>query len=240
MFTPSGAGGMGHLMTILYKLTDSNNYTALYTQWKPGITVVARERGRTLCTGQVLHAYRDPVLAILMNPLHADFKDPKMLVCEGHVVVNDGTKVGCKSLKAIKWTKSPEVTKEQMIRFAILSVLMVYDEKKYIKWANKWLSGKDRTPKTALKVQRSKRKFEPMTYMGEALLKAALWSIHSAIKDTDISAALAAASALSARKAGIGLGIKLFEMGVFDSPTTKGKKIDLVKLAHKAVEDETY
>ena len=57
-------------MTRYYKLTDSKGQTHGRTEWGPGITHQAPGVGE-LCTAGWLHAYPDPVLAVLMNPIHA-------------------------------------------------------------------------------------------------------------------------------------------------------------------------
>lgn len=43
----------------------------------------------------------------------------------------------------------PEVTTEQYVEIAVRVSLLVCDDKKYVKWANNWLSGKDRSAKAA-------------------------------------------------------------------------------------------
>ncbi|KKL58315.1 hypothetical protein LCGC14_2226540, partial [marine sediment metagenome] len=59
----------------LYKLTDSNDQTYGKTQWGPGIEHAASGKG-PLCTEGWLHAYTDPLLAVLLNPIHGNYKDP--------------------------------------------------------------------------------------------------------------------------------------------------------------------
>ena len=42
-----------------------------------------------LCSGTVLHAYKDKNLAFLLNPIHADIKNPLIFSAEGDVVVDN-------------------------------------------------------------------------------------------------------------------------------------------------------
>jgi hypothetical protein len=136
----------------LYKLTDANDrtnggwnsMTARVLQWGENITHTAKGKGTKLCSEDVIHAYTSPLLAMLMNPIHADIANPHLWEAKGNVVAKDGTKVGCKRLTTIRRLDPPTVTTEQRIRFAILCAKKVYTDPKWIDWANKWLSGEDR------------------------------------------------------------------------------------------------
>jgi hypothetical protein len=138
----------------LYKLTDRNNKTQAdeiaETVWGPNVTHTASGSGTELCTDGVIHAYLHPRLAVILNPAHADFSWPKLWEAEGEIVAREGQlKVGCKSLTTIKEIPLPEITDEQKIKFAIYCALEVYQEEKFVSWANKWLSGEDRTAESA-------------------------------------------------------------------------------------------
>ena len=79
------------LMTILYKLTDQDNFTRRGETneclWGPDITHRAHtpERGvkRQLCCGDVIHVYEHPLIALIMNPQHAAIAEPKLLAGRG-------------------------------------------------------------------------------------------------------------------------------------------------------------
>ena len=134
----------------LYKLTDKDGYTRRMqigeTLWGEGVTNRAIENGNTLCTAQVIHAYKSLLLAEMMNPIHADLgKDKLAWEAEGDVVAEDGLKIGVKSLTTLRRANLPEITTIQRVAFGILCSLEVYHEEKYVKWANDWLSGKDRS-----------------------------------------------------------------------------------------------
>ena len=58
-------------MTKLYKLTDQNHQTRNNTKWGAGVTHTASGQG-DLCTAGWLHAYTSPLLAVLLNPIHAN------------------------------------------------------------------------------------------------------------------------------------------------------------------------
>ncbi len=98
--------------SILYKLTDKDGYTRRYetnqTLWMVGLrqTIDSVYDGyNDLCSPNVFHAYLDPHLALIFNPLHAGFNDNSMRLfkAKGTVVAVDGIeKVGVKSLEPIE------------------------------------------------------------------------------------------------------------------------------------------
>jgi hypothetical protein len=138
----------------LYKLTDQNNKTrpGSFNEmiWGPNIKHTVSGSGTELCTEDVIHAYLDPRLAVILNPIHTNFNRPKLWEAEGEIVARDGQlKVGVKSLTTLKEIPLPEITDEQKIKFAIYCALEVYQEEKFVSWANKWLSGEDRTKESA-------------------------------------------------------------------------------------------
>lgn len=135
----------------LYKLTNQDSYTRNKIHWEIGVTVSVTIEGSTLCTSQVIHAYTSPLLAELLNPLHANLKDDKILYeCEGDIVVSDHTKVGVKSLTPIKRINIPEITIIQKVAFGILVALEVYNDIGFARWTERWLSNIDRSYSSAL------------------------------------------------------------------------------------------
>ena len=133
----------------LYKLTDANAQTHNGCQWGEGVT--HEGTGEVdLCGPGWIHAYTDPLLAVLLNPIHADFASPRLWECEGEVVKNDcGLKVGCKSLTTLRDILLPEVTTEQHIHFAVLCARAVCHDEGWNAWAGQWLSGEDRSARAA-------------------------------------------------------------------------------------------
>ena len=134
----------------LYKLTDDKNCTRGGTEWGKGITHKANRKGKELCTSDVIHAYRHPLLAVLLNPIHTDFHKIRLWEAEGEVVADDGLKVGCKELTTVKRIRVPKITTEQRVRFAILCALEVYNDRDFAKWAEAWLDGSDRSRAAAI------------------------------------------------------------------------------------------
>ena len=135
----------------LYKLTDSNNRTRGGMQWGEGATHAAPGEGSDLCSGGVIHCYASPLIAVLMDPGHADYLQGggKLWLAEGEIIVSDGLKAGCKSLTTLREIEVPAMTLEQRAALVILSVKQVCDDPEWMAWAGRWLSGKDRSAEAA-------------------------------------------------------------------------------------------
>lgn len=132
----------------LYKWVDENLQTRNGMQWGEDITHEITLPGNKLCSSQVLHGYNNLYLAMLMKPAHVS-EYSLLMEAKGHIVANDGTKIGCKKMTTLRIVEIPEVTIEQRVEFAIRVSLLVYDEPGYVEWARKWLSGEDRTAHAA-------------------------------------------------------------------------------------------
>src|SRR4029077_20319207 len=129
---------------IRYKLTDKDIRTHNGCSWNIGEERVASGEGTTLCTDGVIHFYDDPLLAVLLNPVHARFEEPRLFECEvKDIVVHDGLKGGCKSMTLLREIALPILTTNQRITFAILCALEVYKESSFQEWANAWLDNSD-------------------------------------------------------------------------------------------------
>jgi hypothetical protein len=132
-------------MTTLYKLTRQDDTTTggdTTVTWGANVSHTATGSGTQLCSRDVIHAYTHPLLAVLLNPIHANYKNPKLWRCEGEVVADDhGLKVGVKTLTTIEEISLPVVTLEQRVKFAILCAKQVCKDEKWNRWANKWRGG---------------------------------------------------------------------------------------------------
>ena len=133
----------------LYKLTNQQFKTRKFypqeTTWGSNVAHTATGSGVALCTPDVIHAYTSPLLAVLLNPIHADIVNPILWEARGKVVAQDGSKVGVKSLTTIRQIPLPEITTTQKVAFGILAAMKVYKNPAFQKWAKLWLSGKDRS-----------------------------------------------------------------------------------------------
>ena len=133
-----------------YKLTNKNGKTKNNTQWGPNITHSSTGNHKSLCSNGWIHFYTNPFIAVLMNPIHADFKSPKLWECEtSGEELHEELKSGCKTLTTIKEIPLPEISNVQRIAFSILCVKEIYKNKEWNDWADKWLTGEDRSERSA-------------------------------------------------------------------------------------------
>ena len=142
-------------MATLYKLTRQNNTTSGDTtlEWGAGVSHTATGPGTLLCSRDVIHAYTHPLLAVLLSPRYSDYENPKLWRCEGEVVADDhGLIVGVKTLTTIEKMPLPILTIEQRVKFAILCAKHICKREGCNTWADKWLSGEDRSPASARKL----------------------------------------------------------------------------------------
>jgi hypothetical protein len=134
----------------LFKLTDENGRTRGNTQWGAGVTHRATGRGTELCSAGFIHAYEHPLLAVLLNPIHADFANPQLWEARGRVSKREGQlKCGCKTLTTVRQIPLPEITNEQRIRFAICCAWLVCETPAWRRWAVGGLDGSDRSSAAA-------------------------------------------------------------------------------------------
>ena len=136
-------------MVTLYKLTDERAQTRNNTQWGEGIAHTTSGEGK-LCGPGWLHAYTDPLLAILLNPIHAAFKTPRLWIAEGVVGITDGLKVGCTYLRTVHEIPLPQVLSAQRVYFAIACAKASgVAQPVWLAWAVGWVSGRDRSATAA-------------------------------------------------------------------------------------------
>jgi len=218
----------------VYKLTDQNMQTHYGCQWTLGVEKTTDGSGE-LCSSGWLHAYTDPLLAVLLNPIHADIDNPRMFIAEasGKSKSDHGLKVGYTSMKLVEEMPVPDVTSERRVRFAILCAKEVRRNKKWNAWANKWLSGKDRSIESALTTASAASYADAAATYADAAATAsyatasyaaasyaaASYAAASAASTTDAAAAAAAASAATT------------------ASHASYADIDLIALAHKAMEE---
>ena len=210
-------------MTKLYKLTDENWETHGHTKWGPGVTHGPTSGEGGLCGSGWLHAYTSPELALLLNPIHANFRNPVLWEAEGEIEKSDsGLKVGVRTLTTIRILDQPEITIEHLVRFAILCALEICTKPGFAAWANAWLSGADRSAYAA-------------------------YTAYAAMVDLDFAAAHVAARA-AAYAAHVAAYVATYAADAADAACAAADaacaaarvaagKLDLIAIAKKALED---
>lgn len=199
---------------IKYKLTTQDLKTYNGFQWKIGQKVKTSGEG-DLCSSGWLHYYHHPLLAVLLNPIHGNFNNPKLweVNAEGEILDDKGLKGGCTELTLVKELPLPQISQTQKVAFAILLSKKIFNNVDWNKWADNWLSGKNRTSQKARAAAR--------TTMAAAL--AVEWTEARAAETAAMAAARAAETA--ARAVAIAA-----EWG-----TEKGKGINLIEIAEEAM-----
>ncbi len=136
----------------VYKITDKDGYTRRdqdgETKWGENVTHRITKRGNTLCSDEIFHVYKDPYLAVFMNPSHGNYDSKTLLLWEAKtpkIIADDSTKSGCKIVTTIKRIPKPQITTEQRVEIAICCAMEVYDDEKFQDWAMKWITNQDRT-----------------------------------------------------------------------------------------------
>jgi hypothetical protein len=133
----------------MIKLTDEKCITQNNTQWGKNVTHTAPGTGE-LCTRGWIHCYESIKQALLMNPIHANFQNPRAWECSwSGRIKKEKLKIGVQSLTTLKEIKVLEITIEQRVRFAICCALQVYQEESFCRWANNWLLGIDSAAEAA-------------------------------------------------------------------------------------------
>jgi len=202
---------------IRYKLTDQAMQTYNGFQWELGKTYTTSGEGK-LCTKGWLHVYDSPELAAFLNPIHADIKDPRLFECEcsGKTKDDNGLKRGYSSVTLTKELPLPVITITQRVAFGIMCAKVVCTNEKWLKWADDWLSGKDRSAAAAA--------------AAAAAARAAYAAAAKAAK-----AAAAAAAAAAARAAAVEWAEEAAWAAAWAAAAAAEEaKIDLVAIAKKA------
>jgi hypothetical protein len=140
-------------MFIKFKLTDRNRAT------HNGFVLPAdggwfypadRTSPPKPCTDTVLHHYDHPLLAVLFNPTHGNYPNPRLFEIEtDEQVGTDGLKGWCRAQRVLRELPLPEVTTDQRVEFAIRVAKRVCADPVWNVWADAWLDGSDRTADAA-------------------------------------------------------------------------------------------
>ena len=140
-----------------YKLTTQDMKTRAgesnEVTWEVGKWVEATgDIGNGLCSDAYIHWYEgSPELALLLNPIHANIKKPRCweVECGGEEAMDHGLKGGSRRVRLVREVPVPEITMEHRVRFAILCAKETCDDPAWNRWADKWLSGEDRSNRAA-------------------------------------------------------------------------------------------
>ena len=134
-----------------FKLTDNNGKTRNFTQWGSNVTHTATGTDPNLCSNGWIHFYMDPWIAVVMNPIHVEFHNPILWEAEAEgEVIHELFKSGSKTLTTIRQIPLPEISLNQRIALGIYCAKEVFEDGQWNNWADKWLSGEDRSKESAV------------------------------------------------------------------------------------------
>jgi hypothetical protein len=180
-------------MSYLYKLTDEFGNTKNQTHWAEGtrheIAKELRDSTQPLCSKHYYHAYENPLVAVFMNPSHANFRNPILWRATGWVSKRNGQlKCGCFTLRTLQQIPLPVLTINQRVRVAIQCALKEPQTESFKSWAKNWLSGVDRTFKTVTATQAAIYAAHAAVYAAANATQAAVYAAHAAVYATQAAA----------------------------------------------------
>ena len=212
-------------MTTYYKLTTQEGKTKNNTQWGENISHEATgDIQKGLCSNAWIHAYSHPLLAVLMNPVHADIENPILWEGKGEGEAKfEPLKCGFRKFTTLKKIPLPEVTDVQKIAFGILCAKEINTDPSWNQWADRWLSGEDRTEASATGKEYAARYAAAAADAARAASNAA---------DAYYAASAAAAAADAARAASNAADAYY----AASAAKATGKELDFVSIADKAME----
>lgn len=129
-------------MITRYKLTTQSLTTHGCCEWK--LNKWKKRNGKGfLCSKGWLHCYTDPVLALLLNPIHAAILEPRLWEVEvdGLSKEDAGLKEGWTRMRLLREIPLPTVTETHSVAFGILCAKKVCFAVNWVSWADDWLSG---------------------------------------------------------------------------------------------------
>ena len=203
---------------IVYKLTKQNLQTYGSYQWEPGVARETDGEGN-LCGPGWLHYYHDPLLAVLLNPIHACITNPILWEADADGLHKDdrGLKGGCTRLTLMRQIELPQSTTEQRIRFGILCAKAVCNDPAWNAWADRWLDGSDRSQAAARAAEAAEA------------ARAAAWATEAAARAAE-AAAWATEAAWAAWAA---------EAAARAADAAEGTPLDLIAIAREALKGDS-
>jgi len=169
---------------------------------------------------------------VLMNPAHADIENPILWEGKGEGEAKfESLKCGFRKFTTLKKIPLPEVNVVQKAAFGILCAKEINTDSSWNQWADKWLSGEDRTKSSAYAA-------------ANAANAAAAYAAYAAANaaDADVADAARAAAAYYASAAYAAYAASDAAYAASDAASSAaskatGKELDFVSIALKAVKE---
>jgi hypothetical protein len=145
-----------------------------------------------LCSKDFIHVYAHPLIAVFMNPIHGNFANPLIWECDvnGVSAHDSQIKSGFRSVTTVRKIDLPVISIEQRIRICLYCAMKQHHDPAFLKWANDWLDGSDRSANAAVSA----------AYAADAAANAAANAADAAANAAADAAANAAANAAAAEE----------------------------------------
>ncbi len=212
----------------VYKLVDQNmcSRDGAY-QWVLGEKKRIADRPELCRVG--FHAYSDPLLAIACNPIHANIPNLRLFEAEaGGEHDEDALKSCWQEMTLLAELPVPKITAAQLVRWAIYCTQAVYHSQTFDAWAERWLSGADRT-KASAEEARATAWMAAARKAAEAAAAAAEAGLYRVVEGADDGMAAEAAEDV-AWAAGFAAGLA--------TRTPEGQCLDVLALLRQAIAEE--
>ena len=199
-----------------YKLTNQNMETHGGFQWQIGKQEEIKTKGGDLCSKDFFHCYNNPLLAVLLNPIHADIPEPRIFSIDvgGESRNDNGLKFGFKKMTLVKELTLPTITNTNKVAFVIYFVLEIYKDPQFVTWATNWLTTPDRSAKA------------PYTTASHAAPQAAAYAARTAAAAAHVNATVSYATSATRATA----------YAAYAAAAYATNNIDLIGLAEKAMQ----
>lgn len=154
-----------------YILTDPNGYTPSHDHLEPGTFVQAdNAKSDEPIVRIITSGYDSPLLAVLETPVVSDNDNKKLFMLHTGSAAEHSK--GAKTYIEVKEVPVPNVNLQQKVAFAIAAVSALYGNEDFRRWAEHWLSDKDRSRGSAHTLKEAlKREVEA----GSVLEELAAW-----------------------------------------------------------------
>ncbi|MEE8388535.1 MAG: hypothetical protein V3R65_08160 [Acidiferrobacterales bacterium] len=133
-----------------YLLANSINHTRRGSCIVPGRSSFLPQEPNNIIAENASEIGASPLVAIMLNPWHAQLDKPKMLEMLFTTAAAD-TSTPTISMD-VREVDVPETTTDQKIIFALMVISEVYGNEQFDQWAEKWINGSDRGAQSAGKL----------------------------------------------------------------------------------------
>ena len=130
-----------------YLLANAENNTWRGSRILPGHSVFSSKADNNIVTRNAFEFGDSPLVAIMLNPWHAELDSPKMLEFQFSQValVKDDPRINMQ----VREIETPSVTTDQKIVFALMVLTEVYENESFMQWAKHWICGSDRSAESS-------------------------------------------------------------------------------------------